>query len=89
MRIKATKLGQIKLNYKQLYNQRKEELTDKIPHPVGMKANIAANMSATDRSVNITATTKPANANKRERPCTKRNRSWKLTDIFWLNVKTY
>lgn len=62
---------------------------DKIPHPVGMKANIAANMSATDRSVNITATTKPANANKRERPCTKRNRSWKLTDIFWLNVKTY
>jgi len=54
-----------------------------------MKANIEANTSAIERSVNITATTKPANANKRETPCIKRRISWKLTDIFWLNVNTY
>jgi hypothetical protein len=41
-------------------NQRKREHTDKIPHPVGMNAKIEANMSGTDRSVNITATAKPA-----------------------------
>jgi len=54
-----------------------------------MKASIEANMSGKDKSVNITATTKPASANKRETPWIKRKRSWKLTDIFWLNVNTY
>jgi len=54
-----------------------------------MKANIEANMSGKDSSVNITATTKPASANRRETPCINRKRSWKLTDIFWLNVNTY
>lgn len=61
---------------------------DKIPHPVGMNAKIEANTSGTDRSVNIIATTKPASANKRDNPCTNRNTSWKLTDIFWLKVNT-
>lgn len=69
--------------------QRKRKLTDRIPQPVGMKANIEANMSGKDSSVNITATTKPASATKREIPCIKRKRSWKLTDIFWLKVNTY
>lgn len=69
--------------------QGKIKLTERIPHPVGMKANMEANMSDIDRSVNITATTKPASAIKRETPCIKRKRSWKLTDIFWLKVKTY
>jgi hypothetical protein len=54
-----------------------------------MNAKIEANMSGTDRSVNITATAKPASANKSDTPCTKRSRSWKLTDIFWLKVNTY
>lgn len=54
-----------------------------------MNAKIEANMSGTDRSVNIIATTKPASANKRDNPCTNRNTSWKLTDIFWLKVNTY
>lgn len=69
--------------------QKIRKLTERIPHPVGMKANIEANMSGTERLVNITATTKPASANKRESPWIKRNRSWKLTDIFWLKVNTY
>lgn len=46
-------------------------------------------MSATVKSVKITATAKPESAAKKERPWMKRNKSWKLTEIFWLNVKTY
>jgi hypothetical protein len=48
-----------------------------------------ANMSATDRSVNLTATAKPATTNKRDSPCTKRNTNRNLTDIFGIKVNTY
>lgn len=64
------------------------KLTQRIPHPVGTNAKMEANMSVTDRSVKITATATPVRAIKKERPWMKRNRSWKLTDIFWLKVNT-
>jgi hypothetical protein len=47
-----------------------------------------ANISGNDNSVNTTAITTPASATKKARPWMKRNKSWKLTDIFWLKVKT-
>lgn len=53
----------------------REALTDRIPHPVGTNAKMQAKMSGTDKSVNITATAKPANANKKETPWMKRNNS--------------
>lgn len=68
--------------------QRSPKLTERIPHPVGTNAKMHANMSGIDKFVKATATAKPAIANKKERPWMKRNKSWKLTEIFWLNVKT-
>lgn len=65
-----------------------KRLTERIPHPVGIKAKMEANTSATDKSESLIATTKPASANNKETPWMKRNRSWKLTDIFWLKVNT-
>ena len=55
---------------------------------MGTNAKMDANTSEIDKSVNTTAMTKPASATKKERPWMKRNKSWKLTEIFWLNVKT-
>ena len=68
--------------------QRREKLTEIIPHPVGTNAKMQANMSGTDNFVNIIATARPASAIKKETPWMKRNTSWKLTDIFWLKVNT-
>uniref|UniRef100_A0A2P2MBI3 Callose synthase 9 n=1 Tax=Rhizophora mucronata TaxID=61149 RepID=A0A2P2MBI3_RHIMU len=55
---------------------------ERIPHPVGKNARMQANISGTVKFVKTTATAKPANANRNETPWIKRNRSWKLTDIF-------
>lgn len=69
------------------HNQ-KRELTERIPHPVGRKAKIQANMSLMERGVIATATATPASANKNASPWTNRSTNWKLTDIFWLKVNT-
>lgn len=53
-----------------------------------MNAKMEANMSGIDKSVNTTATAKPAMAIMKETPWMKRSSSWKLTDIFWLKVNT-
>lgn len=45
-----------------------KRLTERIPHPVGIKAKMEANTSAIDKSESLTATAKPASANKRETP---------------------
>lgn len=45
-----------------------KRLTERIPHPVGIKAKIEAKTSAIDKSVNLTATAKPASANKKDTP---------------------
>lgn len=45
-----------------------KRLTERIPHPVGIKAKMEANTSATDKSESLTATAKPASANKKETP---------------------
>jgi len=66
----------------------RRELTERIPHPVGINANMQANISGNVKSVNTTAIARPVSAIKKERPWMKRNKSWKLTDIFWLKVKT-
>lgn len=68
--------------------KKKKKLTQRIPHPVGTNAKMQAKMSGTDNGVKITAMTRPVRAIKKVRPWMKRNRSWKLTDIFWLNVNT-
>lgn len=56
-------------------------------HPVGIKARILANKSATVRSVNNTtrmmAATIPTDVN----PCVNRSNSWKFADFLGLYVK--
>jgi len=46
-------------------------------------------MSVTDKGVSTTATIMPARAINKDRPCINLSKSWKLTEIFWLKVKTY
>lgn len=72
-----------------IWGEQEEKLTERIPHPVGIKANTQANMSTTDNFVSTTATIIPARAINKERPCINLSKSWKLTEIFWLKVKTY
>lgn len=67
---------------------RKRRHTERIPQPVGINAKMLAKTSATVSSVNTIAVDKPAMASKNDRPWTKRNSNWKLTEIFWLNVNT-
>ena len=64
------------------------KLTEIIPHPVGIKAKMQANMSVIDRGVIAIAMTMPAKASSNEMPWMKRNSSWKFTEIFWLKVNT-
>lgn len=71
-----------------LDNNRTRKLTERMAHPVGINAKTQANTSGSDKSVIATATAKPANANRKERPWMNRNKSWKLTVIFWLKVNT-
>lgn len=68
--------------------EKERKLTERIPHPVGINANMLANMSVTDKLVSTIATTIPARAINKETPCINLSTSWKLTDIFWLKVKT-
>ena len=51
-----------------ILHRKARKLTERIIQPVGIKAKIQANMSATDKSVSTTATAIPAKAIKNVSP---------------------